>query len=279
MHNALVVEAAERHQQEREQQHAPDAAAAPADIDREQGGQRIEADGIPHQARLRRAAHEPDDPPGQQQASGAAPLPQKQAAERPGHEHHARAEDGQRVDEGDEEGHQCSGAQPEQQEGSQQLREGDAHEQRLRAQPAAEALFEVCAETAQPLAQRGGQLGREKGECLRVGGGEQLHADKRRHSEERRAGAALRQPCQRVEEHFGQVRGECAECLCRGLEAQAQQPLGRLWCVRHPGEQALLPASDLRLEPRNERGRLPRKLAEQRERAGAEGGRAPEDRQ
>ena len=78
--HAPVVELAEGHQQQGEEQHAPDPADAPAHIQGQEGGQGVQADLIPQELGLDAAAHQADRAPGDQQAQAPGQIPQQQTA-------------------------------------------------------------------------------------------------------------------------------------------------------------------------------------------------------
>ena len=90
--------ALEHGKEQREDDHAPHAPEAPARVERHERDERVDADLTRQQPRLQQIAPQRAQGPAAQQRQCAAELAQQQLAQRPGDEHDAAAEDGQRID-------------------------------------------------------------------------------------------------------------------------------------------------------------------------------------
>ena len=275
---ALIVALLQRDQHQRAQQHPPDAAQFPADVDAEQGGQRIQTDLVAQKLGLGAAAHQVEQRPAEGQTQRPAAPTQQQTVERPGQQDRACPEHRQSVYQRRQGRQTHRLLHPEQQEGEQQLKKGHGHQNPLGPEEAAEAAAQLPPQLLQAPPLLRGDLRLQKREQTGEGGRDKIGADPEGRGEEQQIRAVLGQTAHRVQRALGEERRHAVQALRQTVQRRVQQLRQlRRRCVDIGHGLSLQPVKLPRQLPHQRRA-LPGKFRQRRETPGAQAAQSQQHR-
>ncbi|MDR3728881.1 MAG: hypothetical protein Q3X94_03785 [Oscillospiraceae bacterium] len=158
-------------QQQREENHAQKTHGAVPQVHGQQGTKRRQSRLIGHELGLHEAAHQRDHPIEGQKPNASENVIRQQTDNGPRDQSCSRAQNGQRIHQGDEEGQQQGVVRSQQEKADQQLREGQKGQKQLGLAPPTQGAVDVAAHAQGRLAQALGQLTQQKGADVGIAAG------------------------------------------------------------------------------------------------------------